>query len=716
MVVRYVKCVTTKPGLFENSSLDFSSAVTIVNGKNGSGKSFMARCLIESIWKSIESPRLLWNTAWDSMFFDVSINLINGSGGDHRYRFTHNGQRFSIASENGTTTELISHDGEDKLDLAGELSKIEKGSQLIRFWHNIDLTSFINCSFVPSPSDLESEEVLHFDTIKKLILSDTSGFYELSGQLKKRIGPDADEGKLTLLIIETTQELKELQKQIELIRIKDMRSLKLEKELQLIRDEQKKLRQQQKAYENDITRLRTITQHLERGEELYHNLENIKEEVNREQVNSKAVWEITEEIKTMYPQFESLYIPDDSNLDRLQELYREIRNLNESIDSFFTRRERKRVRIRRIATGFNIAAVIAAGTIIYKNGFLFEKDIVLLASILGTALFFSPVSLIYTFFSTRNKKLNKLKEERNELEKRLKSLLKESNLVLEDYKMSELFEFLLQYFEDYIEYIERVRERDETEERLLDKKELKGLKEKLKELDGAEKDLKKKIQSEIESLETMDPVGQDNEIVEIAIKKLTKAGERLEGEITIKEKVAERITREISREPGDGTDIKNLEEKAAAVEVKLAALNDRARAVKLVIETLNEAVLRREQQQIAGLVSSALERFHDITGEQYKSTVDDHDVKELIVGNGITGEMNPAVAHALILSVKLSLSEFMPETLVSLPLIIDDPFLFMDDDRTEKLKNQINDIAMKRQVIIFTHKSDVASWGTLIKL
>lgn len=676
----------------------------------------MARCLIESLWKSIESPRLLWKTAWDSMFFDISINLINGNGEDHRYRFTHNGQRFSIASENGITTELISHDGEDEFDLADKLSEIEKGSVLSRFWESIDLTSFINCSFVPSPSDLESEEVLHFDTIKKLILSDPSGFYELSSHLKNRIGPDADEGRLTCLIIETTHELKDLQKQVELIRIKDMRSLKLEKELQLIRTEQEKLRQQQKAYEDDITRLRTITKHLTDGGKLYRDLETIKEEVNREQVNSKAVKDITEEIKTMYPQFESLYIPDDSNLDRLQDLYREIRNLNESIDSFFTRRERKRLRIRRLATGFNIAAVVAAASILYKNGFVFQKDSILLASILGTALLFAPVSLIYTFFSTRNKKLNKLKEERNELAKRLKSLLRESNLILEDYKMSELFEFLLQYFEDYIEYIERVRERDETEEELLDKKELKELKEKLKELNGAEKDLKKKIAFEIDSLETMDPVGQDNEIVEIAIKKLTKAGDRLAGEISTKEKVAERITREISREPGEGTDIKYLEEKAAAVEVKLASLNDRAQAVKLVIETLNEAVLRREKQQIAGLVASALGRFHDITGEQYTAAVDDHDVKELIMGNGLTGEMNPAVAHALILSVKLSLSEFMPETLASLPLIIDDPFLFMDDDRTEKLKNQINDIAMKRQVIIFTHKSDMASWGTLIKL
>ena len=222
--MRYVKCVTTKPGLFENSSLDFSPAVTIVNGKNGSGKSFMARCLIESLWKSIEAPRLLWNSAWDSMFFDVSINLANGKGIENRYRFTHNGQSFSIAHENGSTTELVTHDGSEEQDLLRRISEMEEGNILSHFWENINLTSFINSSFVPSPSDLESEEVLHFDTIKKLILSDSGGFYDLAGMLKRRFGPDADEGRLALLIDETEAELKDLQKQIELIRIKGMRS------------------------------------------------------------------------------------------------------------------------------------------------------------------------------------------------------------------------------------------------------------------------------------------------------------------------------------------------------------------------------------------------------------------------------------------------------------------------------------------------------------
>lgn len=495
-----------------------------------------------------------------------------------------------------------------------------------------------------------------------------------------------------------------------------MRSSKLEKELVLIKSEQEKLREQQKRYVNDIDRLSAVIKHLEEADVLNRKFEDIKSEVDSEQSNNRAVKNISEEIKTMYPQFESLHIPDDSNLDRLQELYRDIRNLNEAIDSFFVRRDRKRGKIRRISTGVNIAAIIAVATILYKNKFSFKEDIILLGSILGTALIFAPVSAIYSFFSTRNRKLQNLKEERSALEERLKSLLKESNLVLEDYKLSELFEFLLQYFEDYIEFIERVRERDEIEESLLDKKELKALKDDLKELKTQQEEMKKKINEELQSLETADPVEEETEIVQQAIKKLRKAEERLEGDIAAKERVAERITREISLESDEKGSITHLKDKASAVSMKLENLLKRRRAIQLITDTISEAVLRREQQQISGLVRSALELFNEITDNQHKSAVNEHDVKELLSGNGVTGEINPAVVHALILSIKLSLSEFLPESLSALPLIIDDPFLFMDDDRTNKLKKQIDNIALNRQVIIFTHKSDIVDWGNFVKL
>ncbi len=708
--------MTTKPGLFENSSLDFNAPVTVVNGKNGSGKSFMARCLIESLWKPVEAPRLLWKSAWDAIFFDLSVDIPGENGDPCRYRFTHNGQQLSIACENGEIRELISHEGESTRGIIDEVEKRDEGRPLSGFWRGINLEAYINSSFVPSPSDLETEEVINFDTIKEMILNDRSGFYVLSHELKSRFSLRGEGGRLLHLTEKLEQEQKDIQKQIELIEIRGMRSAKLEKELALIKDEQENLRVDQAKYAEDIARLSSVISSLKEVETLNGRLEEIRSEVETEQAHNRSVKSISDEIKNNYPQFQNLKIPDDSNLDRLQELFRDIRNLNEAIDTFFTRRDEKRGKMRRIATGVNIAVLIAVGTIFYKNNFSLKEDHLLIGSLLGVALVFSPVSSIYSFFSTRNRKLQKLKMERQELEERLKSFLRESNLILEDYRLSELFEFLLQYFEEYIEYIEKIRERDEIKEKCLSAGDLKVLKEDLKELKSKQKEIKAAIARELQSLETADPVEEDAEIVEQAMTRLGKAVERLEGDIAAKERVAERIAREISLESDEGGNLVQLKKKAAAVTERLKVLRRRRKAAEILTDTVTEGVLRREQHLLTGLVCSALERFHDITDGHYRENVKEQDVRELLSGNGMRGEINPAVVHALILSVKLSLSEFIPETLAALPIIIDDPFLFMDDDRTKKLKKQIDDIARSRQVIIFTHKSDISEWGNAVKL
>jgi len=67
--------------------------------------------------------------------------------------------------------------------------------------------------------------------------------------------------------------------------------------------------------------------------------------------------------------------------------------------------------------------------------------------------------------------------------------------------------------------------------------------------------------------------------------------------------------------------------------------------------------------------------------------------------------------HFIMLSLKLSLTDFLAEAGLSAPLILDDPFLFMDDEKIDNLRELVLDASEKRQVIIFTHKKNAADWG-----
>jgi uncharacterized protein YhaN len=68
------------------------------------------------------------------------------------------------------------------------------------------------------------------------------------------------------------------------------------------------------------------------------------------------------------------------------------------------------------------------------------------------------------------------------------------------------------------------------------------------------------------------------------------------------------------------------------------------------------------------------------------------------------------------MSIKFALTDFFIDDKISLPLIIDDPFQFMDEERTLKLKDQITEISSRRQVIIFTHQKDKKNWGRHIEI
>jgi len=130
---------------------------------------------------------------------------------------------------------------------------------------------------------------------------------------------------------------------------------------------------------------------------------------------------------------------------------------------------------------------------------------------------------------------------------------------------------------------------------------------------------------------------------------------------------------------------------------------------------LEETVARREERQREKLIKSALGRFHALTENQYITEIDEAQFRGLIAGSG-EYDLNPGLMHLILLSIKLALTDFLIDRKIPIPLIIDDPFLFMDDVRAGRFKSQLDDIARTRQVLIFTHTAAFKDWGTFIEL
>ena len=105
-----------------------------------------------------------------------------------------------------------------------------------------------------------------------------------------------------------------------------------------------------------------------------------------------------------------------------------------------------------------------------------------------------------------------------------------------------------------------------------------------------------------------------------------------------------------------------------------------------------------------------------MTENQHLYEIDEEIIFDVITKNKIPQEFNPTMVHALLLSIKFSLSDFLKNSRFNLPLIIDDPFQYMDQERIERFKNLIIDISKKRQILIFTHENGKNNWGKYIEL
>ena len=119
---------------------------------------------------------------------------------------------------------------------------------------------------------------------------------------------------------------------------------------------------------------------------------------------------------------------------------------------------------------------------------------------------------------------------------------------------------------------------------------------------------------------------------------------------------------------------------------------------------------------MAELISVAREKFSFLTDRQYDKLIDGNLIKDIISGREPDDSINPSIHYLILISIKIAGTFLLTDIDISLPLILDEPFLFMDETRISRLRELLNDLAYKRQVIIFTHNSSYRDWGNYIEL
>lgn len=707
--MQLVKCLASRPGLFNNTEFDFGDRATVIFGKNGSGKTIFAKSIVDSIWHS--SPVLVNGDILKSMYFDIHVN----SSAAVRYRFTNHGEKNyqvkKLFPDAETLIALKKYAVSDDREI--ELDQTPEGRELNYYLTRIDKSIFLNSSFVESPSDTGKYSRHDYSSLKKILLYDSSGYYEILLDME---GFMKSGNCLERELAASEMELKELSKSLELYDMQNSRTDKLYREKHSLRKEIDELKKSMAYLTRQKETQENVLANLERIEELNKNLLNIKGEVDKQNQILSSILSMKAEIDTMFPQFSGEKISDFSGLDELQNIFNQIRNINEKIDNWHFEKDDRKIKRRNMSIGVNLFAALSLLGLFIKNGFSLMNDLYAAISIVTFALLFSAGVILINSLSHNPRNLSKLMDERRELEARLQGIIESNSTGIREYRLSEIYEYLIKYFEDYIDYSEKTSELNQLKDSIKDMNDLAGIEEKLELLKNEEERIRGEISRGIESLDIKEESELSAERINSLITRIGSDMESVREKIKSKEDIVKTIDDEISRYTVDGFDRTSASAGIENLNRRIADISSDKKTIALIHDFLQSAVESREQKQLNRLSKSALLNFNFLTANQFVSIIDEAVLKKIIVENSLPEDINQSVKHLVFLSIKLALTEFLIDAGITLPLIIDEPFLFMDSERTSRFKQLIDDISSKRQVVIFTHHTDKGEWGKYIEL
>ncbi len=685
--MRYGRCVIKSKFLSEDAVLEPDRGLSVIRGGNGSGKTLIAMSLIDSIWRR-DRDGLLDEAVWKSLGLDIEL--------------------MHEKEENGAALKMRWKDG-DCLSEASLPSECTAYGAV--FDAGIDRWSYTTACFMPSASELNMPGILDYNAVRSLVSGEYHGYSSLyqklldsftsGGKGEKRIDKANDE---------LASELKLVQRDCELIRIKQLKTTKLEKEKAVLQQEIAGLNENISRLNEVIDRLRAFHNEAVKVENQKKELKAVEERLAVVKDRAATAKKIERDIDDNFSQFRGR---DVTGLDSLQGLFNEYRGNNELVDEMTSRALLKK----RLFSGLLAFIFLAAGGFAL-SGFLLGKIDVLHTAVMGAV----PVLLFPAiWFLWKNGSgppgIEGLRRRGREIEAEFASqLLDKEDMPSDNIGPGGLYEVLVHYFEDFIEYSERMNELEKARKALDAEEKADGMVNEIRKLTSSIRKLSADIQAGLSAINEGISSEVDSSAIEQRIRDVRSELVEAERSVREKDKLVDSIDAEIASEDEKTDELGILTKRKEYLENRLESSLKRRRAFRVVLDSLAETVHAREKMNLDRLVESAFKIYNGLTGRSLEDSIDEKTVDALLASSGFINRLNPAATYNLVLSVKIALTEFLSSSGCPLPLILDEPFLYMDGERAERLREEIARVSGERQVIVFTHQEVNEGWGNLIRL
>lgn len=721
MLIRH--CNISKPGLFDNRVLEFDEKITVILGRNNSGKTLLSRVLIDVLHAAHGGGVLLDEKAWENLYLEL---VLNADGSE--YRITkNNGKTLAISSGNRhpddtiVSVDLRAANAENGSEIMTRLQSDGRAQWLHRFYSRIDGNVLSGLSYMPSAFDYDGSPAVFLSGLRGFFVEDDPEFCRIHHRIKNflREGNERDGfgggAEDELLALES--ELKELNRRIEIIELEYSKYEKMIRERRNI--EQSILNKKQE--------IESIAERKKIGERILENQHRITDldvslksrcrELDEERAAREEIEKLTRKSAELFPQFQDFSETQKANLKKIQDYYRELRDANEELNEKISLIEKRNNILKSAVVSLAIASLFAI--ILVLSGVLLivspVKKSLFITSLIGFALLGVALLLFFNVVAGRSRKLADLRLKIEDLGGRIEVLLRENNVKISGLGMEPLYEFLLQYFEEYSEYTELQMDILKLKNTLRDERDVEELEKEIDLLSKRKDELLGEIEKDRKILGSDAPADNAATASLEFVFSLEKKLESLEQEITYDSGLLARIDEEIRAMSFQDDEKKECLEKKKKLVRKIEEHTAKREAMKFLLGIFNATEESRWQRIRDGIARRAEEIFHEMTDKSYITQIESEVFVKLIGGSPIEG-LHRSVIHLLHLSVKLAMTDFLIDFSQPLPLILDDPFLFMDEVRMSRLKEILERVSAGRQVIVFTHGMPFDGWGKMVEI
>lgn len=143
-------------------------------------------------------------------------------------------------------------------------------------------------------------------------------------------------------------------------------------------------------------------------------------------------------------------------------------------------------------------------------------------------------------------------------------------------------------------------------------------------------------------------------------------------------------------------------------------LRKEAAALELAYKELLCAIEFFSSTYRQGLADKATAYFAKLSGILSRQVLLDEQFNISINEDGktaILAQLSQGARDQLYLALRLAVADLLADE-IQLPFIFDDPFLNWDEIRLSNMQEALHDMPGSRQVLLFSHRQDFASWGT----